>query len=72
MNQKSFFVISALIFFGVALAHLSRFITHWEIVIAGWIVPQWVSIPGLIVPGLLALWGFNLASRTGARRKYHT
>lgn len=70
MNQKAFCTICALIFFFVSIAHLSRVVTHWDVVIAGWVVPQWVSIPGLVIPGLLSVWGFVLAARSGARRKY--
>jgi len=70
--QRIYFVISALIFLAVALAHVSRLGAGWDIVIVGWVVPQWVSIPGVIVAGLMSLWGFTLASRGGRRRRYHT
>jgi len=35
----------------VALAHLYRLIRPFEVVIAGWSVPQWVSAAALIVTG---------------------
>jgi len=37
---------------------------EWEIAIAGWTVPQWASVPGLILPGVLSAWGFVLAIRS--------
>jgi hypothetical protein len=70
--NRVYSAITAFIFLVIAMAHLSRLIVGWEVTIASWVVPQWVSIPGLIVTGLLSLWGFKLSSRPGTRRKYHT
>ena len=64
MSQKTFFLFCATVFFLVAAAHLTRLIFRWEIVISGWTVPHWISVPGLIIPGILSTWGFILASRT--------
>ena len=63
MNQRSYFLICGAVFLVIAAAHLTRLIIGWEIEIAGWTVPHWVSIPGLIFPGALSAWGFVLASR---------
>jgi len=65
MNQKAYLLLCGVVFFVVAAAHLTRLIFGWEIAIAGWTVPQWVSVPGLIIPGVLSAWGFVLASRPG-------
>ena len=65
MNRKTYFLLCGVVFFVVAAAHLTRLIFGWEIAIAGWTVPQWVSVPGLIIPGILSTWGFVLASRPG-------
>jgi hypothetical protein len=70
MNQKTYFQFSAAIFFVVAMVHLGRLLTGWEIVIGTWIIPHWISFPGLIVPAALSVWGFRLASHAGTRRKY--
>ena len=67
MGHKIYSLVSGAIFFVVAAAHLARLIKGWEITIAGWNAPPWVSIPGLIVPGVLSAWGFALAFRNGAR-----
>ena len=64
MSQKTYFLICSAVFLVVAAAHLTRLLLGWEITIAGWTVPQWVSVPGLIFPGVLSACGFVLASRT--------
>jgi hypothetical protein len=66
MNQKMYFLSCGTVFFVVAAAHLARLIFGWEIAIAGWTIPHWISIPGFIVPGVLSVWGFVLASRAKA------
>ena len=64
MNQKTYFLVCGMVFFAVAAAHLTRLILGWEITIAGWTAPRWVSVPGLITSSVLSTWGFGLASRT--------
>jgi len=66
MRQKTYFLFCAVVFFLVASAHVTRLIMGWEIAIAGWTVPRWISIPGLIIPGILSAWGFVLASQARA------
>ncbi len=66
MNQKTYLLVCGSVFFLVAAAHLARLVAGWEIAIAGWAVPRWVSFPGLIIPGALSVWGFVLASRIGS------
>jgi hypothetical protein len=62
MRQKTYFLASAAVFLVVAAAHLTRLVMGWEVTIGGWAVPRWVSVPGLVVPGILSAWGFVLAS----------
>jgi hypothetical protein len=66
MSQKTYFLICSTVFLVVAAAHLTRLIVGWEIAIAGWTAPHWVSVPGLIISGILSAWGFVLASRARA------
>jgi len=56
--MKPFVTIAVAIFTFVSAAHLCRLFMGWDVVIAGHIVPMWVSIPGAIVPGAMAylLW----------------
>jgi hypothetical protein len=63
MNQKAYLLVCAAVFSLVAAGHLARLVTGWDITIAGWSVPHWISIPGLVVPGLLSARGFALAAR---------
>jgi len=53
--MKPFTTLAAVIFGLVALLHLYRVIRPFELVIAGNAIPQWISIVGLIVAGLLAV-----------------
>lgn len=47
-----------LVFTIVAIAHLLRLVGGIEVTVGNWSVPQWVSLPGVIVPGLIStlLW----------------
>jgi len=53
--MKSFTQIGAIVFAVVALVHLVRLFTGWEVVIAGYVVPVWFSLPAFIVAGGLAI-----------------
>jgi hypothetical protein len=68
MNQKAYFLVCGVVFFAVAAAHLTRLIDGWDVVVDGWDAPYWISIPGLVVPGLLSAWGFVLALRDEEER----
>jgi hypothetical protein len=39
----------------VALVHLHRLFTGWEVVVAGSAIPVWISWPGLAIAGGLAI-----------------
>ena len=56
--MKPFTRIAALIFALMALAHLYRLFRPFDVVVAGWSVPQWVSIAACLVTAALAamLW----------------
>ena len=57
--MKPFSTIGAVVFALVALLHLLRLVYGWEVTFAGWVVPLWLSVIGLIVAGGLAalVWG---------------
>lgn len=40
----------------VALLHALRLALQLEIVVGGALVPMWVSVFGVLVPGALAIW----------------
>jgi Na+/H+ antiporter NhaA len=51
-------LLAVIVFVLVAIAHLLRIIGGVEITVGETSVPQWVSVGGVIVPGLIAflLW----------------
>ena len=64
MNQKTYLLICGTVFLIVAVAHLMRLIAGWEIVVADWAAPYWISVPGLVISGGLSACGFILAARS--------
>jgi hypothetical protein len=56
--MKPFSTISVVIFSIISLTQLLRLFFHWEVVVNGFIIPQWVSVPAFIILGALAfmLW----------------
>ena len=45
----------------VAIAHFLRVVFGMSITVDSWVVPQWVSLFGILIPGLIAalLWKEN-------------
>ena len=64
MSQKTFFLISGVVFSLVAVLHALRLALSWEAVIGGWIVPSWVSGVALLVAGYMAYTAFSLSKRS--------
>lgn len=60
MSQRSFLLVSAIVFTLVFLLHMLRLFYGWSAMIDGWTVPIWVSWIGAVVSGFLALEGFRL------------
>lgn len=54
MRSKPFTWIASAIFALMALAHIYRLITHFQIVIGSHALPMWVSIVGIIIAGGLS------------------
>ena len=55
MSSRPFTLIAALIFFAVALLHVYRIFTHFQIVIGSHPVPLWFSYFGVVIPALIAI-----------------
>ena len=53
--MKPFTTIAVAVFTLVALVHLLRLFAGWEVVVAGIVIPVWLSWIGLIFAGGLAL-----------------
>ncbi len=60
MSQKTFNWIAGIIFTVVAIAHLIRSISGWDVVINTWSIPVGVSVIGFLFLSFLAYNGFKL------------
>ena len=60
MNQKTYLQVTGLIFTAVAVMHLLRVFSGWEVNFAGWNVPVWFSYIGVVVAGFLAYSAYKL------------
>lgn len=63
MHRRAYYLLSGTLFAVVALAHLARLVSGWQILVDGTDIPLWVSWLGLAIPGALAVWAFVLARR---------
>ena len=61
MTQRTFFLITSILFLLVALLHGIRLLQGWQVTIGGAVVPLWVSGIGLAISGFLAYEGFLLS-----------
>ena len=59
VSKTSFSVLAGAIFLVVAVAHALRLVFKWEVVIAGWQVPMWVSAVAFVIAAYLAYEGFQ-------------
>ena len=55
-------IVAGIVFGIVALMHLLRLIYKSEVVIAGKIIPMWVSFVGFVIPLILSIWMFMASS----------
>ena len=53
--MKPFTKLASAVFSVIALAHLYRIVRPFEVTVAGSAIPQWASVVGLIVAGVLSL-----------------
>lgn len=53
--SRPFTLISAIVFFVVALAHVIRIVTRFQLVIGSHHIPLWVSYFGVLIPAFLAI-----------------
>ncbi len=61
MTQRTFSLVTAMLFLLIALLHAVRLLRGWQITIEGAVVPLWESWIGLAITGYLAWQGFRLA-----------
>ena len=53
--SRPFTMVAALIFFGIALLHVYRLFTHFQVVLGSHEIPLWFSYFGIVIPALLAI-----------------
>lgn len=54
-DMKPFTTVATIVFAIIALAHLYRLISPFDVVVAGTVLPSWVSVAGALVASVLAL-----------------
>lgn len=59
MGHKMYMTVSTIIFAVIALGHLLRVVLGWDVVVAGSVIPMWVSWAAFIVAGFLAYTGYK-------------
>jgi hypothetical protein len=64
MGTRPYLVVSGLIFGVVAALHLLRVVNQWAFQVGPWSLPLSVSWLGTLVPALLCVWAFRLASKS--------
>lgn len=60
MNQRTYLQVSGLLFTVGAVVHLLRAVMGWDVVLAGQIIPAWVSWIGVVAAGYLAYCAYKL------------
>ncbi len=65
MRDRLYFIVSAVVFAGVALLHLLRAINAWTFQIGPFAVQSWMSYVAFVFAGAMSVCGFWLASRSG-------
>ena len=53
--MKPFTTLAAVFFGLIALAHLYRLVKGFEVVVSGTVIPQWLSVVGLIIGAGMAV-----------------
>jgi len=61
--QRTLLVIAGILFALVAATYITRFVMEMEVVINGWALPIWASLPTALVLILLAYLFFRAAGK---------
>jgi hypothetical protein len=60
LSKNVFSLLAGAIFLIVAVAHALRLIFKWQVIVAGWRVPMWVSAVAIVIAAYLAYEGFQI------------
>ena len=63
IDQKTYFLITSVIFLIIAVLHVMRIVLGWPAAIGGWEVPFWLSWVAVILAGYLAYIGFKFSGK---------
>ncbi|WP_395612208.1 hypothetical protein [Allosphingosinicella sp.] len=61
--MKPFTTLAAALFGLMAFAHLYRLVQGCEVVVSGTVIPQWVSVVGLVIAAVMSLMLWREARR---------
>jgi hypothetical protein len=61
MSVKTFLRVSGVVFLVVAVVHLLRLLFQWEVILAGWPAPVWLSAVAFVIAAALAYEGIRLS-----------
>jgi len=61
MTQRTFSLVTAVLFSLIALLHAVRLLRGWQVILGGAVMPLWISWIGLAIAGYLAYQGFLLS-----------
>jgi hypothetical protein len=64
VSTKTFLRLAGSIFLLAAVVHLLRLVFNWEVVLAGWPAPVWLSAVAFVIAASLAYEGFRLSGRS--------
>jgi hypothetical protein len=64
LSKNTFALVAGTVFLIVAVTHAMRLVFKWELIVAGWQVPMWVSAVAVIAAGYLAYEGFQVRKRS--------
>jgi hypothetical protein len=59
LSKNTFIQLAVVIFFVVAVVHALRLVFKWEVIVAGWQVPMWVSVVAVIAAAYLSYEGYR-------------
>ena len=61
--MRRYVLVSGVFFTLLTLVQLIRFLMQWPVVVAGLVIPTWLSLIAALIVGSLAVWAFRVRSR---------
>ena len=60
--MRRYVLVSGVFFTLLTLVQLIRFLMQWPVVVAGVVIPSWLSLVAALIVGSLAVWAFRVRS----------